>query len=359
LLSLGLRVPKRVAAEILRIAKKYGLLQETLRVSRLGEYVHIPIRREPIGIEFAEMRQFSSAVELVTLDFELKQKPRGILEELESILPPHLLALVPRSFDQIGDIVVVEIPSELKSWERLIGEAILRQHRNACSVFAKESPIHGDFRLRSFRHIAGENRTVTVHKENGCVFELDISKVYFSPRLGFERARVASQVKSGETVLDMFAGVGPFTVQVARTGATRVYAIELNPDAYIYLQENILRNKVVDKVVPILGDARRIVEEKLTGIADRIIMNLPESAKSYVKTACKALRTCGGVIHYYSFESGDLPLEKARAELTSLIEAEGRKVKGFYSSRIVKEVAPREFHIGLDVAVASLEGLSA
>jgi tRNA (guanine37-N1)-methyltransferase len=111
-----------------------------------------------------------------------------------------------------------------------------------------------------------------VQKEHGCEYHLDLSEVYFSPRLSYEHSRVASQVEEKETVVDMFAGVGPFSILIAKTHEdVKVYAVDVNPDATRYLERNIIVNGVMGKVVPVLGDAKEIVHERLRGAADRVM----------------------------------------------------------------------------------------
>jgi len=178
---------------------------------------------------------------------------------------------------------------------------------------------------------------------------LDPSKVYFSPRLSQEHRRIAQQVKDRELIVDMFAGVGPFAIQIAKTHKTvTVYAIDLNPDAINFLNKNVSVNNVEGKVIPVLGDARTVIEERLTDVANRVIMNLPERAVEFIDSACKSLKADGGIIHYYSFESEPNVLEKATEKLTEAVIDSNRRVERILSSRLVRPVAPHEWQIGID-----------
>ncbi|MEM2564012.1 MAG: methyltransferase, partial [Candidatus Bathyarchaeia archaeon] len=173
-----------------------------------------------------------------------------------------------------------------------------------------------------------------------------------SPRLSYEHYRVASQVAKGETVVDMFAGVGPFSILIAKIREkVTVYSIDINPDAVEFLKRNIYANNVHGKVIPFLGDAREIIESRLRGVADRVIMNLPEKAIEYVDAACTALKSSGGVIHYYKIAGGSDVLERVKRRLIEEIEGSGRSVEALLSERIVKEVAPYRWHIAVDVKV--------
>ena len=131
----------------------------------------------------------------------------NLTQVLENKLPPHLLASLPQALDVIGDMAVLEIPTELAPYEKLIGEAILQTHRNIKTVLAKAGAISGIYRVRELAFLAGEEKTRTVHREFGCQYHVDVAKAYFSPRLSHEHERVASLVTSGEVVVGLFAGV--------------------------------------------------------------------------------------------------------------------------------------------------------
>src|SRR5262249_47411948 len=150
------------------------------------------------------------------------------------------------------------------------------------------------------------NRTTTIHKESGCIFKVDLSKVFFSPRLSHEHERVAQQVEAGETVADLFAGVGPFSILFAqRLQSVEGNAEDFHPDAIILLTQNVSLNKIGGNLKAWTGDAGEVVEKELAGKANRVIMNNPSAARSFVGVACKALREEGGMIHYYTFAEGD------------------------------------------------------
>jgi tRNA (guanine37-N1)-methyltransferase len=194
--------------------------------------------------------------------------------------------------------------------------------------------------------------TVTIHKEYGCQYYVDVAKAYFSPRLSYEHNRVASLVQNGETVIDLFAGVGPFAILIAKIHKNvKVYAVDANPDAVKFLERNIRLNRVEDKVYPILGDAKHAVEEKLFGIADRVIMNLPEKALEFVNASCKAIKPIGGIVHFYSFVNASDSLENMKGRFTDAVEDSGRKVEQILSSKLVRATAPYEWQAVLDAKI--------
>ncbi|MDH5439842.1 MAG: class I SAM-dependent methyltransferase family protein [Candidatus Bathyarchaeota archaeon] len=264
-----------------------------------------------------------------------------------------MIDFFPSSMDFVGDIAIVEVPSQLEVCKKTLGEIILRSHRKVRTVLAKAGAIGGARRLRRFELLAGQDGTETVHREHGCIYYLDVAKVYFSPRLSFEHNRVASQVVEGETVIDMFAGIGPFSILIAKKHAeVRVYAIDLNPEAVDYLKRNIIANHVQGKVLPIIGDAKEVVPSRLGKSADRVIMNLPERAVDFLSPACDALKPGGGIIHLYHFESGPNPIETAKKKLAETVERIGYKIENVLLARVVREVSPYRYQVVLDVGIA-------
>jgi len=348
-----LKVPKVLGEEAIVLTRKLALFNRELKVQLLDDALYIPLVSEPTSVHVKEIKRALPEFEISVHDFpeQIKRPPR-LIDMLEDKLPPYLLASIPRSIDFVGEIAVVEVPPELESYKKVLGEAILATHKRTNMVLAKLGAVKGDFRLREFEVLAGEGKTETIHKEHGCIYYLDIAKVYFSPRLANEHNRVASQVREGETVIDMFAGVGPFSILIAKKHVTvKVYAIDKNPDAITYLKRNIEANRVQGKVTPILGDAKEIIKERLKGKADHIIMNLPEKAIEYVDAACEAIKPKGGTIHYYEFSDSPNPMETAKSRLIEATKKAGRNVKEVLSARIVREAAPFTWQIAVDAEI--------
>ncbi len=348
-----IKVPKRLGEKTIKIANRLNLLNKNLKVLRRGDWLLIPITGKPVKEKLDQLIEEINQFEILIQEFpEREGVARSLFDVLEDRLPPHLLAALPHSIDFIGDVAILEIPPELEDYKQLIGETMLQVFKRVRSVLAKSGAISGVYRLRDYELIAGSDNTETIHKEYGCRYYLDPRKVYFSPRLSYEHFRVASQVEEGETVLDMFAGIGPFSILIAKIhDNVTVYAIDINPNAIEYLKRNIRVNNVEGKVIPILGDAREIVESRLRRIADRVIMNLPEKAIEYVNAACLALNLSGGIIHYYEFARGVNAIGKARKRVVEAVKKAGRNVLAVLSERIVKEVAPLKWQIAIDLKV--------
>ena len=351
--SLCVKVPKIHGEKAIILANKLEIVKKELEIQRNKNFLYIPLIRQPSANELKKLKEQVSDSEILTYTFpERKKRVKTFAELLEDKLSPHLLASLPRSIDFVGDIAIIEISPELDAYKRIIGEAILETHKNVRTVLAKAGAISGTYRLREFSVIAGEPKTETIHKEHGCQYYVDLAKAYFSPRLSYEHKRVASLIEEGETVIDLFAGVGPFAIQIAKTHENvEVYAVDVNPNAVEFLKRNIRLNRVEGKVHPILGDAKQVVEERLFGVADRVIMNLPEKAIEFVEAACTTIKSTGGIVHFYSFVGASDSLENVKLRFIEAVEQCGRKVEKIFFSRLVRATAPYKWQAVMDAKI--------
>ncbi len=348
-----LKVPKNLGEQAIRLVAELDLFNREVKIQQIEDYLCIPLTSEPSPAVLSEFEKKLPSFKISAHNFPERKKRHLLpLDYLADELPPNLLAGVPRAIEFVGDIAIVEIPPELLTYKKAIGEALLKAHKQTRTVLAKSSAVEGVYRLRDFEVIAGVKKTVTVYREYGCVYHVDVAKAYFSPRLSSEHNRVASQIKEGETVVDLFAGVGPFAIPIAKKHKNvRVYAVDVNPDAVFLLKRNVAVNRTEKQVVPLLGDARQVVREQLLGKADRVIMNLPETALEFVDVACEALKPEGGIIHYYGFENVSDPLEKASVRLTEAVNQNNRQVKNILLAKTVREVAPYAWQVVVDAQI--------
>jgi tRNA (guanine37-N1)-methyltransferase len=351
--SLCVKVPKIHGEKAIILANKLEIVKRELEIQRNKNFLYIPLIRQPSKSELETLKEQVLDCEILTYTFpERKKRVKTFVELLVDKLSPHLLASLPRAIDLVGDIAIIEIPPELDAYKRIIGEAILETHKNVRTVLAKAGAISGTYRLREFSVIAGEPKTETIHREHGCQYYVDLAKAYFSPRLSYEHNRVASLIEEGETVIDLFAGVGPFAIQIAKTHENvEVYAIDVNPNAVEFLKRNIRLNRVEGKVHPILGDAKQVVKERLSGVADRVIMNLPEKAIEFVEAACTTIKSTGGIVHFYSFVSASDSLENVKLRFIEAVEQCGRKVEKIFFSRLVRATAPYKWQAVIDAKI--------
>ena len=281
----------------------------------------------------------------------MKKRLKRMLAE---VLPEHVLSDVYNSYDIVGDIAIIRLTKETLQFGEKIAETIMKIHRNVQTVLAQTSPVHGDFRTRKLEHVAGENKTVTLHKESRCLFSVDVEKCYFSPRLSFERMRVAKQVRDGEVIVNMFAGVGCFSIVIAKnSNAEKIYSIDINPAAVEYMKENVRLNRVYGRVIPILGDAKEIILQRLSGKAERVLMPLPEKAYEYLPYAISAFKNQRGVVHYYNFEhakKGEDPVEKVKLKVIKKLEELNVGYK-FLFGRVVRTTGPNWHQVVLDIKI--------
>jgi tRNA (guanine37-N1)-methyltransferase len=273
---------------------------------------------------------------------------------LANKLEPEQLNQIYKTYDIVGDIVVIRIPESQLRHSKLIAEAIMSTHREVKAVWRQSSSVSGDLRLRSLQFLLGKKTTETLYKEHGCVYKTDLRKTYFSPRLSYERIRIAELIQKREVVLNMFAGVGCYSISIAKhSEPMKVYSVDVNPSAVQYLHENIRLNRVADVVIPIQRDAKKVAEKELQNVADRVLMPLPERAYEYLDYAHLALKPTGGWIHYYGFEyakKNENPVEKAETKVSEKIR---RLCSNFQVEfgRIVRPIGPRWYQVVLDIHV--------
>ena len=275
-----------------------------------------------------------------------------IKQVLAGILTPEETAQVYSAFDQIGDIVIVKIPDSLMPKKELIAKAVLGNIKTAKAVFAQVSAVKGDFRIRDLEFVAGENRTITEYKEHGCRFKVDVAKTYFSPRLSTERQRISEMVGDNETIVNMFAGVGTYSIVIAKANRTcTVYSIDSNSAANDLCIINAKINKVQDRVVAICGDASEVIKNQLQGRADRVLMPLPERAKEFIEPAVLALKE-KGIVHYFAHIKADGKKEAQELGLQDASDAFKSYDHNVMAVRVVREVGPRIYQIVADVSVS-------
>jgi tRNA (guanine37-N1)-methyltransferase len=218
-------------------------------------------------------------------------------EQLKSTIPETALSSLSDHYNVIGEVAVLSLPEQLSAYRQVIAGTVISQSHGIRTVLNKISRLEGTSRIPHFEVLAGGN-TVTVHKEHGFSYRLDVRRVFFNPRLASERRRVTGQISTGERVLVPFCGVGPYVIPAAAQGAT-VVAIEQNPEAYHWLEENVVLNDVEDRVIRIYGDA--FDPSLLPGkVFDRAIIPTPYGLDTIFDLIAPRVRP-GGMIHFYTF----------------------------------------------------------
>ncbi|RLJ05862.1 MAG: class I SAM-dependent methyltransferase family protein [Candidatus Aenigmatarchaeota archaeon] len=260
-------------------------------------------------------------------------------------IPEEKEKFLPQGFQRIGTIVILNLKDPVLEYRKQIAEFVLKQFPYVKSVYVRSGKIHTEFKKPDIKWVAGEKNPVTEHKENGCLFRLDVTKLMFAKGNLRERGRVAKLAKEGETVTDMFAGIGYFSIPVAKhSKAKTIYAIEKNPTAFSFLKTNIKLNGVEKKVIPLLGDNRKVkIKEK----ADRILMGYFPSTRKFLQHAFDFLKN-SGTIHYHDvFHKNEL-WEKPIQILKQEAMKKGYALKKTTYKHKVKSYAPRTYHIVID-----------
>jgi len=318
-----LKVPRQEAEKTRRELMEADILSAEYAIFSEADFVFIPVKDGWKDFETVEM------------DAE-KREPqlRSLSEALSGLLSEDEMEQLTTSFDIIGDVAIVEIPGSLQPKEKEIGDALLKVHKNLRSVFKKLGAMEGEYRVRKLQLVAGEDNTETAYREHGCQMKLDVSKVYFSVRLSHERGRIAELVKSGEKILALFAGVGPFPIVIAKKHPdAKITAVELNPDAVGYMKENISLNRL-DNIEVLEGDAKDFEYKDF----DRVIMPLPKSSEQFIGRAFDAVKE-GGTIHFYSIVGNDAPFENAEKKIGERkFEVTGKRIVRPYSHDMVQVV---------------------
>lgn len=305
-----------------------GAFDRSRKIRSEGNDLYLPILELPGGAteELTRVADF----EVVEAEFE-DEEPKGTVEGLLGRKP---------SFEVVGDVAVLEDPDEEAA------AAIMAVHRNVRAVISPLSAVEGEFRTRRFCTVAGEARTATVHKEHGLRYRVDLERAYFTPRLGTERLRIAELVRPGEAAFDIFAGVGPFALLMAKRGA-RVVAVDKNPDAVRLLRENAALNRIED-ILMLEADAADLAEE-FENRADRVIMNLPHTGHDFLGVAMRIAKK-GGVVHYYAIAPEDDLFGRDTAFVEEAARASGVEVE-ILRRGVVRSYAPHRYNIVIDFRV--------
>jgi len=237
--------------------------------------------------------------------------------------------------------------------KHLIAKAYLEALPYIRSVYINAGVIEGQFREpQKIEYLAGEDDPVVKHKEHGVIYTFDITKIMFSQGNLKERKYLASLVEDGEIIVDMFAGIGYFSLPIAvLSNPEKIYSIELNPVAYKYLLKNIKLNNVEEKIVPILGNCeKKVIELKENGVkADRVIMGVFPAPKDYINKALMIAKDTGAVIHYEGVvdKNDELKLYNQFSYIATKLKYTTKNL----DSRFVKSVGPNLYHQVVDIKV--------
>lgn len=284
----------------------------------------------------------------VKFDFPQKEKAKTIEDMLKEKLSLEELKILPRSQEVVGNILILEIPEELRKKEKIIAEAYLASNKRLETVVKKEQMHEGVYRTRKVKILAGKMSKETIHLENGVRLKLHLEKTYFSTRSGGERLRIARMVKKGENVLVMFSGAGPYPLVLAKNSpALHIWGIEINPVAHALAVENASLNNLEKKITLYDGDVRETLPQ-IKKKFERIIMPLPKTSEDFLGLALSKIKP-KGTIHLYSFLMEN-EFKDYELKIKELCKAEKHKIKIL---RMVKcgQFSPSKFRVCWDLKV--------
>ncbi len=334
------KIPKDEGEYIRKKLFKMGLVRKDYKIFDEDNFIYLPLKEMP---DTEIITTYGFTVEDGSAEGRSYRKtPQELIAENVDI-DDDLKIFLPQKWERLGSVVIIKIPEELEDLRFKIAESYAKVLDVEC-VVRERNHISGIQRIPDIEILYGSD-TETIHFENGIYYKLDVSKLMFSSGNIDEKLRMSSLDCTGETIIDMFAGIGYFTLPLAvHTNAHEIIACEINPVSYSYLKENVVLNNVQDIVHPVLGD-----NNDLEGcrIADRIIMGYVHTTHQHLKKAFELIKT-GGVIHYHD----TYPLEIfPDAALENIKKAAGDRKYSISLIREVKSYSPGVSHIVMDIIV--------
>jgi len=287
-MGLVIKVKFKDAEKVLKYLKEKDLLDTNFKIEKEKGFLLIPVVKE--------LKKYKT----IERKLEKLKKGKTIVNLLQGKLSSEELNLLPRTFEEVGDILVLELDRGLEGKKKIIGKAFLKKYKQVKTVLKKKIEHSGEFRLRKLEWLAGVRKKETLYKENGVVLKVNLEKVYFSSKSSGERLRIAQMVKPGEEVLVMFSGLAPFPLVIAKNSSVKeVVGVELNPAGHKLGLENVKLNKLWGRVKLYQGDVRKVVPE-LGRKFDRVVMPLPKTGARFLDVALKAVKD-KGYVHLYGF----------------------------------------------------------
>jgi len=274
-------------------------------------------------------------------------------DALEGILTEEELSVLPRGFQTIGEVAIIKLNPILREIKILIAKKYLELLPRIQSVYLNAGKVKGEFRTpERIEYLVGLENSIVKHKEHGVVYKFDFTKIMFSMGNLSERKLLATFVKEGEIVVDMFAGIGYFSLPIAKhSKPSKIFSIELNPEAFKYLTENIRLNHFEEIITPINGDSKEeVIKLSQSGVAaDRVIMGVFPAPKDFIKEALTLAKIEGTIYHYEGISDKEKYLDLFD-EFKDLAEL-GDYRCNLLAKRFVKSYGPGLYHIVFDIKV--------
>ncbi|MCD5425067.1 MAG: class I SAM-dependent methyltransferase family protein [Methanosarcinaceae archaeon] len=273
---------------------------------------------------------------------------------LENLLKQKLtkneLKFVPTGWQIIGNIIIINIPPQIQSKAKLIAKTIFDMHP-FCKSVLQDFGIKGNFRKPDRKILIG-SETETIHKEHGCHFKLDVTKIMYSKGNLNERKRMSAiNANKDEVVVDMFAGIGYFSIPMAvHSMPKKIMSIELNPISYKYLVQNIELNHIENIITPINDNCMNFMPHHF---ADRVIMGYMDESHKYLENGMLLIKKSGGIIHYHLIDGGSDAGFLSKDTFLKIKEIASKLNREFKIKSIirVKKYSPKLWHVVLDIFI--------
>ena len=338
-----LKTPKKIAEKTRKQLLSLNALDKHRKTIRDSEFVYFPIIIEKI-------KNPPEGTEIISLETPVNSV-LSVKEALKNAVPDELALYLPSSWDQIGNVIILEIKDEIKPFKQLIGQSLLESQPNIKAVYEKVSAVRGKTRTRKLELLAGEPINKVIHQEYGVKIVVDIHNTYFSPRLSLEHHLVSLTVDPGERVVDLFTGVGSFPLHIATRVPAEIFAIDINPAGIKCLEESIKlnKNKLKGQIHPIISDAKDWIKKQSQEF-DRIIMNHPSQSYDFLKAALQILKP-NGIIHFYSFEPIKTWSWETIKKINTIIVETGREINEVLNLRKVRQYSPDQYHVSCTLRI--------
>ena len=264
-----------------------------------------------------------------------------------------LLNRLPRKWERFSNVVLLPNLAFQEEWDLHVSEEIWRAVAEALKTerVARLGEISGEMRESSVEMLLGEDDWV-VRRESGVDYGYNLTQCMFSAGNVNERRRMGEMVGVGEVVVDLYAGIGYYSLpMLVHSQVGHVHCCEWNPNAVRALESNLDINGVAERCTIHFGD-NQATAVHLEGVADRVVLGLLPSSEGGYALAMAALRPAGGVLHVHGVAAAGNHAAWAADVAGSLLEMGGKFSIHAAEPLRVKSYAPHWDHVVLDVTVS-------
>ena len=334
---------------------------------RIGDRLAIPIHEE-IGLNGLDANYDKEHIEVEQAPPPIDPHHR-IQHTIQSMIgfKEELLASIPKKWERLNDLVLFQKDAfQGDDWERVFARNDDFFHRIADALNVKrigrQQPISNDvMRSAQAELLHGNDGWVEV-KDNGVFYGFDATKVMYSSGNVTERRRMGALQADGEIVIDAYAGIGYYTMQLlVHTNVEHIHACEINPNSIRALEWSSQQNEVGSRLT-IHPQDNLITLEEMKETADRILLGYLPSSEATWRLAVQALKPSGGTLHIHmnvEEERIDGWIAETIDKCLDYAQEFGRKwrVTANHLEK-VKWYAPRVRHVVLDVSFSSINSAS-